>query len=201
MRISTDADSLFCLLLQIATFFSNNLDFFTSAAYSPKGSTVALSPLQAESMLANKKKASAYIHAIRKVSWLNQKIFCNFAFLCKSACSMFNHLLWNIMDLVDIKCVKIVAVNLPNVSPRLCLSGFSRGPSQFRTAKPCPIVVFSQAPPRAEKVSLSRYVTGSKHTLQNPFQQIRIDLCKGHVSFLQNRALGASGYRSALIEL
>ncbi|CAG09468.1 unnamed protein product, partial [Tetraodon nigroviridis] len=51
---------------KIATFFSNNLDFFTSAAYSPKGSTVALSPLQAESMLANKKKASAYIHTIKK---------------------------------------------------------------------------------------------------------------------------------------
>ncbi|TNM99832.1 hypothetical protein fugu_012865 [Takifugu bimaculatus] len=51
---------------KIATFFSNNLDFFTSPAYSPKGSTVALSPLQAETMLANKKKASAYISAIKK---------------------------------------------------------------------------------------------------------------------------------------
>uniref|UniRef100_A0A672JFN4 Protein phosphatase 1 regulatory subunit 21 n=1 Tax=Salarias fasciatus TaxID=181472 RepID=A0A672JFN4_SALFA len=45
----------------IATFFSNNLDFFTSSGYCPRGSTVALNPLQAESMLANKKKASAYI--------------------------------------------------------------------------------------------------------------------------------------------
>ncbi|TKS85428.1 Protein phosphatase 1 regulatory subunit 21 [Collichthys lucidus] len=50
----------------IATFFSNNLDFFTSPGYSPRGSTVALNPLQAESMLANKKKAAAYIHAIKK---------------------------------------------------------------------------------------------------------------------------------------
>lgn len=56
------------VLLQIATFFSNNLDFFTSSGYSPRGSTVALNPLQAESMLVNKKKAAAYIHAIKKVS-------------------------------------------------------------------------------------------------------------------------------------
>uniref|UniRef100_A0A8C2Z0Z6 Protein phosphatase 1 regulatory subunit 21 n=1 Tax=Cyclopterus lumpus TaxID=8103 RepID=A0A8C2Z0Z6_CYCLU len=47
---------------KISTFFSNNLDFFTSSGYSPRGSTVALNPLQAESMLANKKKAAAYIH-------------------------------------------------------------------------------------------------------------------------------------------
>lgn len=52
---------------QIATFFSNNLDFFTSPGYSQRGSTATLNPLQAESMLANKKKAAAYIHAIRKV--------------------------------------------------------------------------------------------------------------------------------------
>ncbi|XP_029925930.1 protein phosphatase 1 regulatory subunit 21 isoform X2 [Myripristis murdjan] len=52
---------------KIATFFSNNLDFFTSSTgYGPRGGTVALNPLQAESMLANKKKAAAYIHAIRK---------------------------------------------------------------------------------------------------------------------------------------
>lgn len=51
---------------KIATFFSNNLDFFTSPGYSPRGSTVALNPLQAESMLANKKKAAAYISAIKK---------------------------------------------------------------------------------------------------------------------------------------
>ncbi|XP_071754060.1 protein phosphatase 1 regulatory subunit 21 [Centroberyx gerrardi] len=52
---------------KIATFFSNNLDFFTSSTgYGPRGGTVALNPLQAESMLANKKKAADYIHAIRK---------------------------------------------------------------------------------------------------------------------------------------
>ena len=56
------------VLLQIATFFSNNLDFFTSSGYSPRGSTLALNPLQAESMLANKKKAAAYISAVKKVS-------------------------------------------------------------------------------------------------------------------------------------
>ncbi|KAL3050179.1 hypothetical protein OYC64_012258 [Pagothenia borchgrevinki] len=51
---------------KIATFFSNNLDFFTSSGYSPRGSTLALNPLQAESMLANKKKAAAYISAVKK---------------------------------------------------------------------------------------------------------------------------------------
>uniref|UniRef100_A0A1A8GVR9 Protein phosphatase 1 regulatory subunit 21 n=1 Tax=Nothobranchius korthausae TaxID=1143690 RepID=A0A1A8GVR9_9TELE len=51
---------------KIATFFSNNLDFFTSPAYSPRGSSLALDPLQAETMLANKQKAAAYIHAVKK---------------------------------------------------------------------------------------------------------------------------------------
>ncbi|XP_075874920.1 protein phosphatase 1 regulatory subunit 21 isoform X1 [Nelusetta ayraudi] len=51
---------------KIATFFSNNLDFFTSPGYSPRGSTATLNPLQAESMLAYKKKAVAYIHAIKQ---------------------------------------------------------------------------------------------------------------------------------------
>uniref|UniRef100_A0A7N6BPI0 Protein phosphatase 1 regulatory subunit 21 n=1 Tax=Anabas testudineus TaxID=64144 RepID=A0A7N6BPI0_ANATE len=51
---------------KIATFFSNNLDFFTSSGYSPRGSTLTLNPLQAENMLANKKKAVAYIQAIKK---------------------------------------------------------------------------------------------------------------------------------------
>ncbi|XP_054885079.1 protein phosphatase 1 regulatory subunit 21 [Poeciliopsis prolifica] len=50
---------------KIATFFSNNLDFFTSPGYSPRGCTVSLNPQQAESMLANKKKAAAYIDAIK----------------------------------------------------------------------------------------------------------------------------------------
>lgn len=53
---------------KIATFFSNNLDFFTSSVYGPKGSAgpVPLNPLQAETMLAHKKKAVAYMEAIRK---------------------------------------------------------------------------------------------------------------------------------------
>ncbi|XP_061546090.1 protein phosphatase 1 regulatory subunit 21 [Phycodurus eques] len=51
---------------KLATFFSNNLDFFTSSSYSPRGSTAALNPLHAESMLSNKKKAAAYIHALKK---------------------------------------------------------------------------------------------------------------------------------------
>uniref|UniRef100_A0A4W5JR46 Protein phosphatase 1 regulatory subunit 21 n=1 Tax=Hucho hucho TaxID=62062 RepID=A0A4W5JR46_9TELE len=52
---------------KIATFFSNNLDFFTSSTgYSPRGGAGALNPLQAESMLGNKKKASDYMYAIRK---------------------------------------------------------------------------------------------------------------------------------------
>lgn len=59
---------VFAFFSQIATFFSNNLDFFTSSGYSPRGSTAALNPLQAESMLANKKKAAAYMHAVKKVS-------------------------------------------------------------------------------------------------------------------------------------
>uniref|UniRef100_A0A3P9H118 Protein phosphatase 1 regulatory subunit 21 n=1 Tax=Oryzias latipes TaxID=8090 RepID=A0A3P9H118_ORYLA len=51
---------------KIATFFSNNLDFFTSSGYSPRGSTVTLNPLQAESLLANKKRAAAFIHALKR---------------------------------------------------------------------------------------------------------------------------------------
>uniref|UniRef100_A0A8C5HEY3 Protein phosphatase 1 regulatory subunit 21 n=1 Tax=Gouania willdenowi TaxID=441366 RepID=A0A8C5HEY3_GOUWI len=53
---------------KIATFFSNNLDFFTSSGYSQRGSALALSPLQAESMLTNKKKAAAYMNAVRPQS-------------------------------------------------------------------------------------------------------------------------------------
>ncbi|CAL8299989.1 unnamed protein product [Merluccius merluccius] len=52
---------------KIATFFSNNLDFFTSSTgYGPKGGATALDPLQAESMLAYKKNAASYLHAIKK---------------------------------------------------------------------------------------------------------------------------------------
>uniref|UniRef100_A0A7N9AUA9 Protein phosphatase 1 regulatory subunit 21 n=1 Tax=Mastacembelus armatus TaxID=205130 RepID=A0A7N9AUA9_9TELE len=59
---------------KLATFFSNNLDFFTSSGYSPRGSTLGLNPLQAECMLANKKKAAAYICAIKKVQQSQEKI-------------------------------------------------------------------------------------------------------------------------------
>uniref|UniRef100_A0A8C8INJ1 Protein phosphatase 1 regulatory subunit 21 n=1 Tax=Oncorhynchus tshawytscha TaxID=74940 RepID=A0A8C8INJ1_ONCTS len=52
---------------KIATFFSNNLDFFTSSTgYGPRGGVGVFNPLQAESMLGNKKKASDYMQAIRK---------------------------------------------------------------------------------------------------------------------------------------
>ncbi|XP_061600829.1 protein phosphatase 1 regulatory subunit 21 [Cololabis saira] len=59
--------SLTSITGKIATFFSNNLDFFTLSGYSPRGGTVTLNPLQAESMLENKKKAAAYVHAVKKV--------------------------------------------------------------------------------------------------------------------------------------
>ncbi|XP_041921492.1 protein phosphatase 1 regulatory subunit 21 [Alosa sapidissima] len=52
---------------KIATFFSNNLDFFTSSTgYGPRGGSGTLNPVQAESMLGNKKQASAYMQAVRK---------------------------------------------------------------------------------------------------------------------------------------
>ncbi|XP_028844331.1 protein phosphatase 1 regulatory subunit 21 [Denticeps clupeoides] len=52
---------------KIAIFFSNNLDFFTSSAgYGPRGGSGTLNPLQAESMLANKKQATSFMQALRK---------------------------------------------------------------------------------------------------------------------------------------
>uniref|UniRef100_A0A6Q2WX15 Protein phosphatase 1 regulatory subunit 21 n=1 Tax=Esox lucius TaxID=8010 RepID=A0A6Q2WX15_ESOLU len=52
---------------KIATFFSNNLDFFTSSTgYGPRGGAGGINPLQAESMLGNKKRACEYMQAIRK---------------------------------------------------------------------------------------------------------------------------------------
>uniref|UniRef100_A0A8B9HJ59 Protein phosphatase 1 regulatory subunit 21 n=1 Tax=Astyanax mexicanus TaxID=7994 RepID=A0A8B9HJ59_ASTMX len=52
---------------KIATFFSNNLDFFASSAgYGPRAGAGNLNPQQAESMLSNKKKASTYILTIRR---------------------------------------------------------------------------------------------------------------------------------------
>ncbi|KAJ3610552.1 hypothetical protein NHX12_022644 [Muraenolepis orangiensis] len=66
---------------KIATFFSNNLDFFTSSkGYGPRGGPAALDPLQAESMLAFKKRAASYIHAIQKPrpqSVLYKESLCN----------------------------------------------------------------------------------------------------------------------------
>ncbi|KAI7805298.1 protein phosphatase 1 regulatory subunit 21 isoform X1 [Triplophysa rosa] len=50
---------------KITTFFSNNLDFFASCpGYSPRGCGV--NPLQADSMIANKRHASRYMSVIRK---------------------------------------------------------------------------------------------------------------------------------------
>ncbi|XP_052326710.1 protein phosphatase 1 regulatory subunit 21-like [Oncorhynchus keta] len=52
---------------KMATFFSNNLDFFTSSTgYGLRGGVGVLNPLQAENMLGNKKKASDYMQSIRK---------------------------------------------------------------------------------------------------------------------------------------
>lgn len=52
---------------KIATFFSNNLDFFASSAgYGPRAGAGNINPQQAESMLSNKKKASTYILAVRR---------------------------------------------------------------------------------------------------------------------------------------
>ncbi|NWR94046.1 PPR21 phosphatase, partial [Furnarius figulus] len=57
-----------CLSLsQIASFFSNNLDHFTtSLSYGPKGGTEFISPLSAECMLQYKKKAAAYMKSLKK---------------------------------------------------------------------------------------------------------------------------------------
>ncbi|XP_060720123.1 protein phosphatase 1 regulatory subunit 21 [Tachysurus vachellii] len=52
---------------KIATFFNNNLDFFTSSAgYGPRGGNGSLNPQQAHSMLSNKKHACQYILALRR---------------------------------------------------------------------------------------------------------------------------------------
>ncbi|XP_051945766.1 protein phosphatase 1 regulatory subunit 21 [Xyrauchen texanus] len=51
---------------KIATFFSSNLDFFTSCpGYSRRGDVV--NPLQADTMIANKRLAAKYLSAIRKM--------------------------------------------------------------------------------------------------------------------------------------
>ncbi|NXW31446.1 PPR21 phosphatase, partial [Phaetusa simplex] len=53
---------------KIASFFSNNLDHFTtSLSYGPKAGTEFISPLSAECMLQYKKKAVAYMKSLKKV--------------------------------------------------------------------------------------------------------------------------------------
>ncbi|NXI05151.1 PPR21 phosphatase, partial [Pachycephala philippinensis] len=52
---------------KMASFFSNNLDHFTtSLSYGPKGGTEFISPLSAECMLQYKKKAAAYMKSVKK---------------------------------------------------------------------------------------------------------------------------------------
>ncbi|XP_062346506.1 protein phosphatase 1 regulatory subunit 21 isoform X5 [Cinclus cinclus] len=52
---------------KMASFFSNNLDHFTSSlSYGPKGGAEFISPLSAECMLQYKKKAAAYIKSLKK---------------------------------------------------------------------------------------------------------------------------------------
>lgn len=50
---------------KMATFFSNSLDFLTSSpGYSPSGAL--LKPLQADSIMQSKRRAAAYVSAVRK---------------------------------------------------------------------------------------------------------------------------------------
>ncbi|KAK7815878.1 hypothetical protein U0070_010333 [Myodes glareolus] len=52
---------------KIASFFSNNVDYFiASLSYGPKTASGFISPLSAECMLQYKKKAAAYMKALRK---------------------------------------------------------------------------------------------------------------------------------------
>ncbi|NWX13339.1 PPR21 phosphatase, partial [Aegotheles bennettii] len=52
---------------KIASFFSNNMDqFTTSLSYGPKGGTEFINPLSAECMLQYKKKAVAYMKFLKK---------------------------------------------------------------------------------------------------------------------------------------
>ncbi|XP_023602689.1 protein phosphatase 1 regulatory subunit 21 isoform X4 [Myotis lucifugus] len=52
---------------KIASFFSNNVDYFiASLSYGPKVASGFISPLSAECMLQYKKKAAAYMKALRK---------------------------------------------------------------------------------------------------------------------------------------
>ncbi|XP_053828919.1 protein phosphatase 1 regulatory subunit 21 isoform X2 [Vidua macroura] len=52
---------------KMASFFSNNLDHFsTSLSYGPKGGAEFISPLSAECMLQYKKKAAAFMKSLKK---------------------------------------------------------------------------------------------------------------------------------------
>ncbi|KAF5918043.1 hypothetical protein HPG69_019849 [Diceros bicornis minor] len=52
---------------KIASFFSNNVDYFiASLSYGPKSASGFINPLSAECMLQYKKKAAAYMKALRK---------------------------------------------------------------------------------------------------------------------------------------
>uniref|UniRef100_A0A8D0P8Y8 Protein phosphatase 1 regulatory subunit 21 n=1 Tax=Sus scrofa TaxID=9823 RepID=A0A8D0P8Y8_PIG len=60
---------------KIASFFSNNVDYFiASLSYGPKAASGFISPLSAECMLQYKKKAAAYMKAVRKVQQSLEKI-------------------------------------------------------------------------------------------------------------------------------
>uniref|UniRef100_A0A671FUB1 Protein phosphatase 1 regulatory subunit 21 n=1 Tax=Rhinolophus ferrumequinum TaxID=59479 RepID=A0A671FUB1_RHIFE len=60
---------------KIASFFSNNVDYFSaSLSYGPKAASGFISPLSAECMLQYKKKAAAYMKALRKVQQSLEKI-------------------------------------------------------------------------------------------------------------------------------
>uniref|UniRef100_A0A8C9BPW0 Protein phosphatase 1 regulatory subunit 21 n=1 Tax=Phocoena sinus TaxID=42100 RepID=A0A8C9BPW0_PHOSS len=60
---------------KIASFFSNNVDYFVaSLSYGPKTASGFISPLSAECMLQYKKKAAAYMKALRKVQQSLEKI-------------------------------------------------------------------------------------------------------------------------------
>uniref|UniRef100_A0A2K6V7W8 Protein phosphatase 1 regulatory subunit 21 n=1 Tax=Saimiri boliviensis boliviensis TaxID=39432 RepID=A0A2K6V7W8_SAIBB len=59
--------SVVALTNGIASFFSNNLDYFiASLSYGPKAASGFISPLSAECMLQYKKKAATYMRSLRK---------------------------------------------------------------------------------------------------------------------------------------
>ncbi|XP_041107699.1 protein phosphatase 1 regulatory subunit 21 isoform X1 [Polyodon spathula] len=65
--ILTSLVSLSNVTGKIATYFSNNLDFFTApTGYGPRAGTGTMNPLHAESMLQCKKRATGYIQSLKK---------------------------------------------------------------------------------------------------------------------------------------